>query len=230
MTTFTVASSQCDGPTYLSVLNPGLDAVYGELSALLGLRPGAGLYPPSLSSCSPLPTALSALVGTASSSSVASPNGSATVSVQSLGNQLVEESAEVNTKLTGSLTLSSPASSVNFTIPYTTAPFTTSGTTPSGDTANAAVIFDGTTGLNTCVDGSTGIWSTPPGQYDLEAPMGAGSGTASVRLFCPDGSDLGPGAVGLDVSLLANAYSGDSVEATASANIQMQGVTATINS
>jgi hypothetical protein len=32
---------------------------------------------------------------------------------------------------------------------------------------------------------------------------------ASVQVFCPDGSEPAPGAVGLGVNLLANAYSDD---------------------
>lgn len=226
---FTVTSSQCDGPTYLPVLDPEFLEVYGELSALEGLPPGQELYPPSLSSCSPLPTELSPVVGSASVISVTSPNGWVAGSVQALGNDLVEESAQLDIALTGSITLSSPASSVDFSIPYTTSPYTTSGYLSSGDAAFALVSFSGAIGLIGCVDGAYGIWSTPPGQYDLEAPMGAGSGIASVQLSCPDGSDLAPGVVGLQVDLLADAYSEDSVQAAASANIQVQGVTATIN-
>lgn len=229
VTTFTVTSSQCDGPTYLPVLDPALFDVYGTLDELVGAPPGGGASPPSLSSCSPLPTELSPVAGSASATSVASPNGSATVSVQALGNDLVEESAEVDTALTGSVTLNSPAASVDFSIPYTTSPFTTSGYMPSGDTAFARVSFSGALGLLGCVDGSNGIWSTPPGQYDLEAPMGPASGTATVQPSCPDGSDLAPGVVGLQVDLLADANSGDSAQAAASANIEMHGVTATIN-
>jgi hypothetical protein len=50
-----------------------------------------------------------------------------------------------------------------------------------------------------------------------------------VTVFCPDGSQLAPGVVGLGVSLLADAYSDNGNETAASANIQMNGVTATIN-
>ena len=81
-----------------------------------------------------------------------------------------------------------------------------------------------------CVDGSYGLWSLPPGQYDLAAPLGPTSGTDSVRFFCPDGSQLAPGVVGLGVNLLADAHSDNGQNAAAGANIQLHGVTATINS
>jgi hypothetical protein len=220
-----VTSSQCDGPTYLPALNPALDEAYAELDSLLGGAPGQGPYPPTFSSCSPLPAAASPVVGSASVSSVASENGSATVSVQALGNQIVEQSADVDTALTASLTLSSPTPSVDFSIPYTTSGLTQSGT----EHPFALISFSEATGMR-CVDGSYGLWSIPPGQYDLGSPMGPGAGTASVHFFCPDGSELAPGVVGLAVNLLANAYSDNSQPAAASANIAMHDVTATINS
>jgi hypothetical protein len=92
------------------------------------------------------------------------------------------------------------------------------------------VSFTAATGLIGCVDGSDGIWSNPPGQYDLASPIGPGAGTASVQVFCPDGSELTPGPVGLGVNLLANAYSDNNQPGAASANIALHGVTATINS
>jgi hypothetical protein len=225
LTSFTVTSTQCSGPTYLPGAEPTLSEIYGELSALTGAAPGTGPYPPTFSSCTPLPSAAAPLVGSASVSSVASPNGSATVSVQALGNQLVEQSANVYTTLSSSITLSSPASSVTFSVPYTTSGLTRSGT----ENPFALVSFTAATGLVGCVDGSDGIWSNPPGQYDLAAPMGPGGGTASVQVFCPDGSELAPGPVGLGVNLLANAYSDNGQPGAASANIALHGVTATIN-
>ena len=226
VTTFTVTSSQCDGPTYLPVAYEGnaLADLFEELAALEGLPPGDGETPPTLSSCSPLSDALSPLVGSASVSSVASPNGSATVSVQALGNEAVEESADVDTTLSGSITLNSPASSVDFSIPYTT-----SGVSQSSADSSAIVAFSQSPGLIKCVDGSNGIWSPPPGQYDLSAPTGPGSGTWSLVFSCPDGSDLAPGVLGPAVYLLAGAYSDSGLGESASANFQMNGVTATIN-
>jgi hypothetical protein len=226
LTSFTVTSTQCAGPTYLPAANPTLSEVYAELGALTGAAPGAGPYPPTFSSCTPLPSAAAPVVGTASVSSVATPDGSATVSVQALGNQLVEESANVDTALSASITLSSPAPSVTFSVPYTT-----SGLTQSGpEHPFALVSFMAATGLIGCVDGSDGIWSNPPGQEDLGSPVGPGAGTATVEVFCPDGSELAPGSVGVGVNLLANAYSDDSQPGAASANIALHSVTATINS
>jgi hypothetical protein len=225
VTSFTTTSTQCSGPTYLPVANPTLSEFYGELGALTGAAPGAGPYPPTFSSCTPLPSAAAPVVGSASVSSVASPNGSATVSVQALGNQLVEESANVYTTLSSSIRLSSPATSVTFTVPYTTSGLTQSGT----EDPFALVSFTAATGLIGCMDGSDGLWSNPPGQYDLASPLGPGAGTASVQVFCPDGSELAPGAVELGVNLLANAYSDNGQPGAASANIALHGVTATIN-
>jgi hypothetical protein len=227
LTSFTLTSSQCDGPTYAPVLSPALDEVYAELDSLVGSPPGQGASPPALSSCTPLPAAGSAVYGSASVSSVGTPNGAATVSVQALGNEIVEQSADVDTTLTVSMTLSSPATSVDFTIPYTTSGLSQTGT---DDDAFALASFSSAIGLINCTDGSYGTWSTPAGQYDLASPSGPASGTASVTVFCPDGSQLAPGVVGLGVNLLADAYSDNSSQTAAGANIQMNGVTATINS
>jgi hypothetical protein len=165
------------------------------------------------------------VVGIASVTSDASPNGSATVAVQAQGNQLVEESANVYTTLSASTTLSSPAQSVTFTVPYATSGLSQSGTADPFALAS----FTAATGLIGCVDGSDGIWSNPPGQYDLASPTGLGAGTATVQLFCPDGSDLAPGTIGLAVNLLASASSDDGQTDEAGANISLNGVTATIN-
>jgi hypothetical protein len=226
VTSYTVTSTQCDGPTYLPVLNPALENLYSELDALSGSMPGQGPYPPTFSSCSPLPSAASPVVGSASASSVASPNGSATVSAQADGNELVAESANVDTMLTGSATLSAAAPSVTFSIPYTTSGLSQSG---SPENAFALISFSAESG-STCVDGSYALWSLPPGQFDLSAPLGAGSGTDSVQLFCPDGSELAPGAVSLVVTLLVSAASSNNEAEAASANIGLTSVTATINS
>ena len=50
-----------------------------------------------------------------------------------------------------------------------------------------------------------------------------------MTVFCPDGSQLAPGVVGLGVNLLADAYSDNGNQTAAGANIQMNGVTASIN-
>lgn len=205
---------------------PTLGDVYAELDSLVGTPPGEGASPPTFSSCSPLPAAGSPVYGSASVSSVGTPNGSATVSVQALGNELVEQSADVDTTLTASMTLSSPATSVDFTVPYTTSGLSQTGT---DDDAFALVSFSAAIGLINSADGSYGTWSTPAGHYDLSSPSGPASGTASVTLFCPDGSQLAPVVVGLGVNLLADAYSDNSSQTAAGANIQMNAVTATIN-
>jgi hypothetical protein len=228
VTSFTTTSTQCAGPTYGPALSPALDAVYAELDALIGsAHPGGGATPPVFSSCSPLPAAGSPLYGSASVSSAASPNGSATVSVQATGNGLVEQSADVDTALTTTMTLSAPASSVTYSIPYTTSGLSQTG---SDVDAFALVSFSQAKGLIACTDGSYGTWSTPAGQYDLSAPSGPSSGTAAVTLFCPDGAQLAPGVVGLGVNLLADAHSDNGQAAAAGANIQLGDVTATVNS
>ena len=50
-----------------------------------------------------------------------------------------------------------------------------------------------------------------------------------MTVFCPDGSQLAPGVVGLEVNLLADACSENSSQTAAGANSQMSGVTATVN-
>ena len=226
LTSFTDTSTQCSGPTYLPVANPALREFYAELDALAGAAPGAGPYPPTFSSCTPLPSVASPVVGDASITSGTSPSGSASVSAQADGNQLVEESANVYTTLSGSITLSSPAPSVTFSVPYTTSGLSQSG--PEDPFALAS--FTAATGLIACTDGSDGLWSNPPGQYDLASPTGPGAGTATVQVFCPDGSQLAPGTVGVGVNLLANAYSDNGQNDVASADISLHDVTATINS
>ena len=104
-------------------------------------------------------------------------------------------------------------------IPYTTTGLSQTG----GNDAFALVAFGQAPGAITCVDGSYGLWSLPPGQYDLSAPLGPGSGTDSVRFFCPDGSDLAPGVVGLGADLLTWAHSDNGQTASASANIELHG-------
>ena len=226
VTTFTATSTQCVGPTYLPLLYEGgsLAALAAEIAALEGQPPGSASVP-TISSCTPLPTALSPVVGSASVSSVASPDGSATVTAQATGNEFVEQSAQVDTTLSASIPLSAPASSVVVSIPYTTTGLSQTG----GNDAFALVAFGQAPGAITCVDGSYGLWSLPPGQYDLSAPLGPGSGTDSVRFFCPDGSDLAPGVVGLGADLLTWAHSDNGQTASASANIELHGLTATIN-
>ena len=162
------------------------------------------------------------MVGSASATSNASPVGSATVSVQAQGNDLVDEGAEVLTSLTGSIAMSSPASSVDFSIPWST-----SGISQSSFPGAFVDVWFSVTGIPGCVDGSSATWSDQPVDF---GQMGPGSGTGSVQFTCPDGSDIVPGSLGFAVNLTANAGSDNGVAESASANFQMTGVTATITS
>jgi hypothetical protein len=229
VTTFAVTTTQqCSGPTLLPAVTSLVNQLIRSLGGLGG-TPGSGTVP-GFSSCTATPALLSSLLGTASASSTASANGSASVSAQADGNALSVQSAQEFTELTGSITLSSAASSVDFSIPYTNTAFATTGVAPSGNDASSFVSFmGGAAELNACVDGSSSIWSLPTGEFDLEAPLAAGSGTYRVHVSCPDGSNLAPGAIDLIVNLNAEADSGDNSQAAASANISMHDVTAAIN-
>ena len=184
VTTFTATSTQCVGPTYLPLLYQGgyLAALAAEIAAL-EVQPPGSVSVPTISSCTPLPTALSPVVGSASVSSVASPHGSATVTAQATGNEFVEQSAQVVTTLNAAIPLSAPATSVVVSIPHTTAGLSQTG----GNDAFALVAFGQAPGAITCVDGSYGLWSLPPGQYDLspwdraQGPTASGSSVPTVR-------------------------------------------------
>ena len=155
ITTFAVSSTQCDGPTYLPTLYQGnlLPEVEAELTALEGQPPGSGARSiPTVSSCSPLPAALAPVAGSASVSSTASPDGSATVTAQATGNAVVEESAQMNTTLSAAIPLGAPASSVVVSIPYATTGLAQTG----GNTAYALVSFGQAPGAIMCVDRSYG--------------------------------------------------------------------------
>jgi hypothetical protein len=142
------------------------------------------------------------------------------VSAQAQGNNLVAESATVQTSLTGSVSLSSPASSVDFSIPYTT-----SGISQSAGAL--AYVWFSVTAVPNCVNGSIGHWSAVPAGGFF--PMGPGSGIASVQFSCP-GSEIVPGSLGIVLNLSMSAGSSNGAAASASGNFDMSGVTATINS
>ena len=131
----------------------------------------------------------------------------------------------MNITLSAAIPLRAAASSVVVSIPYATTGLAQTG----GNEASALVSFGQAPGAIMCVDGSYGLWSLPPDQYDLSAPLGPASGTDSVRFFCPDGSDLAPGVVGFGTDVLTWASSDNGQMAAASANIEMHDVTATIN-
>jgi hypothetical protein len=130
-------------------------------------------------------------------------------------------------------------------IPYTTTGIT--WTTPNGQgcglfapgiCAAAAVAFiDPIEAPITCADGSQGTVS-PFNQSgsivisSFSTPTPPGSGLVSnIRFSCPNGSDLVPGpGLGFTVSVADSVYSDSGEPETASANIQLDGVTATIDS
>jgi hypothetical protein len=240
LTTFTVTSSQCDGPT----TSPIIAGPLGDVGSSLGEHT---TIPDPISFgtvCTPPPSALSS-VDTASASAAGSPGGSANVSAQALGNAVIAASANSDAGLTASIPLSSPASSIEVSIPYTTTGIT--WTTPNGQgcglfapgicAAAAAAFIDPIEAPITCADGSQGTVS-PFNQSgsivisSFSAPTPPGSGLVSnIRFSCPDGSDLVPGpGLGFTVSVADSVYSDSGQPETASANIQLQGVTATIDS
>ena len=224
VTSFSVTSTQCSGPTYLPVANPALQEAYGELSALTGTAPGAGPFPPTFSSCTPLPSAAARgrqRVGLLGRFAEWLGHRLGPGARQPTGRGISEREHRAERLHHAQL-----PPSVTFSVPYTPSGYTQSGT----EDPFTLVSFTGATGLTGCVDGSDGIWSNPPGQYDLESPLGPGAGAASVEVFCPDGSELAPAAVQIGVNVLANAYSDNGQPAAASANIALHGVTATINS
>jgi hypothetical protein len=86
-----------------------------------------------------------------------------------------------------------------------------------------------------CADGSQGTVSpfNETGAIDVTpigTPTPPGSGTVSgIGFYCPDGSDLVSG-LGFTVSAATYVYSASGENESDSANFDMTGVTATINS
>jgi hypothetical protein len=189
------------------------------------------------------PPSLLALIDTASSSAVGSPSGTATASASALGNVLIATQASSGVELSASIPLNSPASSIELTIPYTTTGVTNNASVGCGfgapDTcgAGALVLVDPNGGTINCADGSRPSVA-PFGEtgsivvFPIGESVPAGSGTVTgIKFFCPDGSDLLPSpGFGFTVSVLTSVYSNSSQSATASANITLQDVTATIDS
>jgi hypothetical protein len=240
LTTFTVTSSQCNGPT----TSPIIAGPLSEVGSSLGEH---ATIPDPISfgsTCTPPPSELSSLA-TASTTAAGSPSGVANVSAQALGNAVVAASANSDVGLTASIPLSSPASSIEVSIPYTTTGIT--WTTPDdqgcglfapGACAAGAVAFiDPIEAPITCADGSQGTESpfNQSGSIDISsfsAPTPPGAGIVdTIRFYCPDGSDLVPGpGLGFTVSVADSVYSDSGQPESASANIQLDGVTATIDS
>lgn len=220
VSTFTVSSTQCAGPAL-----PIPAAVDSLLDVLTGAKDPVGLTSLGLG-CTPLPAVLAPLVGTASASAVASPSGSATASAATTGTGLVEELADAESTLAASITLNAPASSVEFSIPYTSTGVSESGNTDPVDAGSSAFVLLTAIGLLPCTDGSR---ADPPAEGDLDAPSGSVSGTWDISISCPDGSDLAPQTIEVEAYASASTYSKGQAE-SAAANIQLHDVTATIDS
>jgi hypothetical protein len=165
-----------------------------------------------------------------------SPSGSATISAQAQGNVLVGEGAYGRVDLTTSVPLSSPASSVVISIPYATAGVRAS-TPPSNqvcgarnnlpcDDPQANVQFGAPFPEKPqCADNSNAFeLPTPVG---LDSPTAPGSGTVTVRIYCPDGADLV--TANLEVTVFAGTSSDTGQTETAFSDFEMHSVTATVN-
>ncbi|HUE06198.1 MAG TPA: hypothetical protein VMP41_02145 [Acidimicrobiales bacterium] len=221
ISTFGVTTTQCAGPTV--PLEVGIsESLSGQI----------GNNNPVPSDCTPLPSELSS-IQYASVTTPSSASGTATVSARSLGDTVVGEEAYGVVELDASIPLSSPASSVEVTIPYTTSGLSWS-TVPANqacgatfpvpcDEAQAVVSFGPP--LPKCADGTYGFGiPTPAGINRLTGPS---SGTVGIHYYCPDGSDLVSAQLAVEVYAEADSDSGHAENA--SANVQMTGVTATIN-
>ncbi len=228
ITTFTVTTGpSCAGGAQSPIVEPVQSLVYG-----LSYPGPGGLTLPTVSlnpGCDSPPTELSLLIS-ASNTISTSPSGSATVSSEALGDDLLAEQASAIVNLSAPIPLTSPASSVEVAIPYTTSGVRWS--TPAGsDDAGAAVsVVPEASNIDSinCADGSFGIMS---GDFDTSftSPTPPGSGTLDLKFSCPDGSDLVSG-VGFRVQLTTSVYSASGHTESAAANFAMSGVTATIAS
>lgn len=235
ITTFSVTTGPtCAGGTQ----SPIVQDLLNDMQPLLGEHGSLPVPIPTLSlnpGCSsPAPAALSPLVS-ASNTESSSAVGSATVSSEALGNQVLAEEADTAVTLTGTIPLSSPASSVDVSIPYTTTGVTQ---TPGGDASALVFIDPSSIELSEpslmCADGSFGAMKPyfESGSL-LVFPIGAttppGSGVVTgVQFYCPDGSALVSG-VGFTVTVADLVSSANGQTETASANFEMHDVTATIN-
>jgi hypothetical protein len=229
VTTFTVTSSQCAG----GVQSQTVQELQDELDGLLAPTGRGGITLPTISlnpGCTAAPSELSSLIN-ASNTVSSSPGGSAIVSSEALGDTLLTEEAYADVRLTASIPLGSPASSVRVSIPYTTSGVTW---TQNVDEAGAGVAIAPTSAPIMGVDGAYGTMAP----YDetgviavtsLSIPTPPGSGTyTGIEFYCPDGSDLVSG-LGFVVTVSTYVYSASGQTYSASANFQMQGVTATVD-
>ena len=134
--------------------------------------------------------------------------------------------------LTTSIPMRAPATSVDVSIPYTTAGVYWPATAP-GDIAFAYVDV-GLPSYPSCSDGSTGDMAPVSGDNDGDVfPFGvrtpAGAGTYDrVHFYCRSGAELVSG-LRLDVSVSTDVVSASGQVETASADFQMHDVIATIH-
>jgi len=229
ISTFAVTSEQCAGGTQ----SPIVQDVQNLIDELNYPAPGSLPALPTVSlnpGCTPAPPLLSSIIN-ASNTVSSSPSGSASVSSEALGNPLLAEAAGAGVTFTASIPLSAPASSVDVSIPYTT----TGVTMTSGGEAVALVTVEPPNPeLITCSDGSHGTISPFNQSGDIDVfpilqDIAASSGTVSgVRFSCPDGSDLVSG-LGFAVTVQTAVRAASGHTESASANFDMNGVTATVN-
>ena len=230
ITTFSVSQDQCAG----GVQPQAVQQLQWEVQSLLG--PRSSLPIPSISpdpGCTPPSPALNALVA-ASNTVTSSPSGSATVTSHALGNVLLPQRAYVDVELEATIPLSSPATSVDVSIPYTTAGVSWM---PPGysDQADAGVVIGPpATTYPKCADGSYGSM-TPYDQtgsdsvfpFGTQAPAGAGT-YDRIRFYCPSGGKLASG-LGFRVVVSSLVLAANGQMETATADFRMHDVTATIN-
>ncbi len=238
ITTFAVTDVP-PGPCAGGVQSPIVGDIAGILDELSYPTPaGLGSLLPIVSlnpGCSAAPSLLSSLIN-ASASSSASPNGSATVSAEALGNPLLAEQASAGVNLTGTVPLSAPASSVEVSIPYTVSGVkVTPGDGEASTLVSVDPVYSGFATTAKCADGSQATVApfNETGAIVLNLAVSSQpdvSGTATgIRFYCPDGSDLVSG-VAFTVFVAAQANAGGGTTESASVSFKMSGVTATVDS
>jgi hypothetical protein len=230
ITTFAVSQDQCAGgvqPQSIQSLQSAVQGLLGPRSALPIpiLSPDPGCTPPSSS--------LNGLIAAANAVS-SSPNGAATVSSQALGNALLPQRAYADVELLGRIPLSAPATSVDVSIPYTTAgvSWSSAGT---NDLAGAEMAVGPGFALPTRTDGSYGSMA-PYDQTgtDFVFPFGTqeppGAGTYDrIRFYCRSGAQLASG-LEFRVIVISSVVAASGQTETATADFRVHDVIATIHS
>jgi len=226
--TFAMFTDRCAGGQQSQAVENivrNFDGLLGPRSSLpvpvVSLNPGCN---------NPPPAALSPIIS-ASNTLSSSPSGSATVSAQALGNALLTEEADAGVYFAATVPLSAPATSVEVTIPYTTAGATFTDSPPD-DRADTLVVLTPTLPIN-CADGSYGSMEPYQQQGSIEllplhTRVPPGSGTRSgLRFYCPDGSRV-VSSVGFKLAVVVVTYSASGQTESASVDFRMHDVTATI--